>query len=147
MMLTPYTFAVAIAPIPPARAMPEPTLSVKTAARPTTRSNLLIISSLLFDALARWFTCGRLGTGSRTPYTQSTFQGCFARCPKRKLRWGVDLARSSPAILGRTLKKGARLTRAVRRSDSQPLALIERGAIDDLIGRQTGRRHSRSLGG
>src|SRR4029434_474457 len=50
MMLTPYTFAVAIAPIPPARAMPEPTLCVKTTARPTTSSNLLI-SSLLFDAL------------------------------------------------------------------------------------------------
>src|SRR5262245_5727044 len=127
MMLTPYTFAEAIAPIPPARATPEPTLSVKTAARPATRNNLLI-SSLLFDALARWFTCGRLGAGSRTLDAKHVPRLLRAML-KAKPRWGEDLARSSPAFLGRTLKKRARLTRAVGRSDGQLSALIERGGL------------------
>src|SRR4029450_5604891 len=101
MMLTPYTFAEAIAPIPPARAMPEPALCMKTTARPTTRNNLLI--SLLLSMLSIPELVSRT-------YRQGTFQGCFRACPKRKLRWGADLDRQILPSGSRTLKKRARLT-------------------------------------
>src|SRR5215475_13367354 len=119
MMLTPYTFAVAIAPIPPARAMPEPTLCVKTTARPTTRSNLFI-PSLLFDAL-NWELVSRT-------YAQGTCQGCFAQCSKRKLRWAwtwPDPGQADPAFGSLRAEKACWIDIELRcRSDSHPFVVI-----------------------